>query len=103
MAAEGVYLQPVPARAKLTPRRRNRLVALMAGGASLAEAARACGVTRGAVYKHAEGDPMFAERLRVVRRPRPTPVVEESWEDIAERLAAQSPERWGPLPSPWDH
>ena len=84
-------------RLKLTPRRQNRLVALMSGGASLAEAARACRLTRGAVYKCARRDPAFAARVRAARARDPAPEV-EGWEVIAARLAAEAPERWGPFP-----
>ncbi len=86
-------------RLKLTPRRQNRLVKLMAGGATLAEAARACRLSREAVYKHARTDSAFAARLAAARARGPAPVPVADWRAIAEQLERAHPERWG-LPFP---
>ena len=78
------------ARLKLTPRRQNRVVALMAPGASLAEAARACQLTRGALYKRAERDPNFAARLEAARARQAAPVEAIDWRVIAHRLMSST-------------
>jgi hypothetical protein len=85
------------APAKLTRRRENRLLELIATGVTLAEASRAIEVSRKTIYKHARADAVFAELLRDARESRASTMVETElpdWRAIARQLEAEHPERW---------
>jgi hypothetical protein len=88
----------MPAPVKLTARRERRLLALIAAGATLAEASRATQISRQAVNRHARTDAIFADRLRrardQVRPSRLDPASAHDWREIAAKLERQDPLRW---------
>ena len=88
----------MPAPAKFTPRRERRLLALIEGGATIAEASRAVEISRQALYDRTRADVFFAERLRAARESRAPALAGETelpdWREAAEQLEREYPERW---------
>jgi hypothetical protein len=85
----------MPAPAKLTRRRANRLLELVESGVSVAEASRAVRLSRKTIYKHARADELFDVQLKAARagsRSIAPPV--EDWRAAAARLEANDPLRW---------
>jgi transposase len=94
----------MPAHATLTRKRERRALALIGGGASVAEASRAIEVSRSTFYRRVRSDPLFAELLRAAREqraPDPVPVEPPDWREIARQLEREHPEHWA-LPDPFD-
>jgi hypothetical protein len=87
----------MPAPAKFTRRRERRLLTLIEGGATIAEACRAVEISRQALYDRARDDVLFGERLRDAREQR-TPALDSidalDWREAARRLEADDPLRW---------
>jgi hypothetical protein len=70
-------------------------LALVAAGATIAEAGRAVCVSRSMIYRSARASPRFAERLAAAREDRAlTPVEALDWREAARWLEVESPERW---------
>jgi hypothetical protein len=65
-------------------------LALVAAGATIAEAGRAVRVSRSMIYRAARANPRFAERLAAARENR-APTL--NWREAARWLEAEHPER----------
>ena len=82
------------AQAKLTRRRERRVLALIAGGATIAEASRAVEVSRQTLYRHARADATFSAQLDAARERLPAMVEPLDWRAAAQYLEREHPERW---------
>ena len=95
---------------KLTPAVAERLAGLLAGGASVTAAARACGVSvrsvqswRARAWSQRPQDRPYVEleqrvqaaRVEAAARAPAAPV--EDWQTVAARLETMDPLRWGPV------
>jgi hypothetical protein len=66
-------------------------LALVAAGATIAEAGRAVSVSRSMIYRAVRADSRFAVRLAAARENR-APTL--NWREAARWLEVESPERW---------